>query len=241
MTADDTTAATAGPEDPGHRRRELVRIGARAIAAWIAEVITPRRRAVALGVALLAGVAMGVLIEPVLARSDGPETALPGAIVLGAVVGGAVAVIPLSIWLARAIRRHPSVVGTHPAWRDAALLDAAVDARGRVTLAPGIAERAATESRRAIASASAPVPGALVFLLLAVVVIPRYGFSGEAPTLGWLLPLYIVMFASNLWTQSLAAGRMALLRDAADAELALPEAERTQAPPVVPPHGSRLP
>jgi hypothetical protein len=248
MTADDTTAgddATAAPDvepaDPGHGRRELVRIGARAIAAWIAEVITPRRRLAALGVALLAGAAMGALIRPVLARADGVETALSGAVVLGAVVGGAAGVIPVSIWLTRAIRRHPSVAGTHPAWRDASLLDDGVDARGRVTLAPGTAERAATESRRAIASSSAPVPGALVVVLLAVIVIPRYAFSGEAPTLGWLLPFYLVMCASTLWTQSLAAGRMVLLRDAADAELALPEAERTQAPPVIPPHGSRLP
>jgi hypothetical protein len=255
MTADDTTAARddataadaiadrgdAAPADPGHGKRELVRIGARAIAAWIAEVVTPRRRLLALALGLLAGLAMGVLIEPVLARADGPGTALPGAIVLGAVVGGAVSVIPLSIWLARAIRRHPSVVGTHPAWRDAALLDAGVDARGRVSLAPGTAERAATESRRAIATAAAPVPGALTLSVLALVGLPAYAIAGDPGTLLWFAPVYLLMSLSSLWSQSLMAGRMALLRDAADAELALPESERTQAAPVDPPHGSRLP
>ncbi|MFT7765093.1 hypothetical protein [Clavibacter tessellarius] len=256
MTADDTTAAdaradapadppaardAATPVDPGHGRRALARIGARAIAAWIAEVVSTRRRIVALGVALLAGVAMGLLIRPVLARADGEATALPGAIVLGAVVGAAVGAIPLSVWLARAIRRHPSVVGTHPAWRDAALLDGAVDARGRVSLAPGTAERVATETRRVIASGSAPVPGAVILSLAALVGLPVYALSGEAGTLVWLAPVYLLMSATTLWTQSVAAGRMALLRDAADAELALPEHERSESPPVMPPHGSRLP
>jgi hypothetical protein len=243
MTADDTTADRddAAPADPGHGKRELARIGARAIAAWIAEVITPRRRLLALGVAVLAGVAMGLLIAPVLARADGAETALPGAIVLGAIVGAAAAVVPLSIWLTRAIGRHPSLVGTHPSWRDASLLDAGVDARGRVSLAPGTAERAATESRRAIASASAPVPGALTLSVLALVGLPAYAIMGDPGTLLWFAPVYLLMSVSSLGAQSLGAGRMALLRDAADAELALPESERTPAPPVVPPHGSRLP
>ncbi|MFT2710666.1 hypothetical protein [Clavibacter sp. Sh2126] len=254
MTADDTTAddADAGadatatrddatPAEPGHGKRALARIGARAIAAWIAEVVTPRRRLVTLGVGLLAGAAMGLLIHPVLARADGPGTALPGAFVLGAVLGAAAVAIPLSIWLARAIRRHPSIVGTHPAWRDAALLDGAVDARGRVFLAPGTAERVSTESRRAIASGSAPVPGAVMLSLAALVGLPVYAVSGEPGPLLWFIPVYLLMSASTLWTQSLAAGRMALLRDAADAELALPEDERTRAPHVDPPHGSRLP
>jgi hypothetical protein len=247
MTADDTTAdarddaGPAEPADPGHGRRQLARIGAHAIAAWIAEVITPRRRMVALGVALVAGVAMALLIRPVLARADGPETALPCAIALGAVLGGAAGVVPVSIWLARAIRRHPSVTGTHPSWRDAALLDAGVDARGRVSLAPGTAERVATESRRVIASSSAPVPGALVLGVMALVGLPAYALAGDPGTLLWFAPVYALMSASTLATQSLAAGRMALLRDAADAELALPESERTEAPPVEPPHGSRLP
>ncbi|OUE21012.1 hypothetical protein BFL36_11350 [Clavibacter michiganensis] len=247
MTADDPRAEAPAarddttPADPGHGRRALARIGARAIAAWIAEVVTPRRRIVALGVALLAGVATGLLIHPVLARADGPATALPGAIVLGAVVGAAVGTIPASIWLTRAIRRHPSVVGTHPAWRDAALLDGAVDARGRVSLAPGTAERVATESRRVIASSSVPVPGALVLSVVALVGIPAYALSGEPGTLVWFAPVYLLMSATTLGTQSVAAGRIALLRDAADAELALPEHERTVAPHVAPPHGSRLP
>ncbi len=247
MTADDTTADGAaaieadGSADPGHGRRALARIGSRAVAAWIAEVVTPLRRLVALGVALVAGVAMALLIEPVLARADGPETALPGAIVLGAVVGTAAAVIPVTIWLARAIRRHPTVAGTHPAWRDAGLLDAAVDPRGRVALAPGTAGRVATESRRAIAQSAAPVPGALVLSVMALVGLPAYALAGDPGTLLWFAPIYLLMSASTLWTQSLAAGRMALLRDAADAELALPDSERTVAPPVVPPHGTRLP
>ncbi|MBM7410436.1 hypothetical protein JOE38_000259 [Clavibacter michiganensis] len=247
MAADDTTADDAAAAeadrsaDPGHGRRALARIGSHAIAAWIAEVVTPRRRLVALGVALVAGVAMALLIAPVLARADGAETALPGAVVLGAVVGAAVGVIPVSIWLSRAIRRHPTVFGTHPAWRDAALLDAAVDPRGRISLAPGTAGRAATESRRAIAAAAAPVPGALVLSVLALVGLPAYALAGDPGTLLWFAPIYLLMSASTLWTQSLAAGRMALLRDAADAELARPESERTVAPPVDPPHGSRLP
>ena len=247
MTADDTTADARGdaepvePADPGHGKRDLARIGARAIVAWITEVVTPRRRLVALGIALVAGVAMGLLMRPVLARADGAETALPGAIVLGAVVGGAVAAIPLSIWLSRAIRRHPSVTGTHPAWRDAALLDAGVDARGRVALAPGTSERVATESRRVIASSAAPVPGAVTIGGIALVGLPAYAVAGDPGTLLWFAPIYLLMSASTLWTQSVAAGRMTLLRDAADAELALPESQRTQAPTVDPPHGSRLP
>ncbi|RIJ12196.1 hypothetical protein DZF93_15265, partial [Clavibacter michiganensis subsp. insidiosus] len=149
MTADDTSADDAAaldadaPADPGHGRRALARIGSGAMVAWIADVVTPRRRLVALVVALVAGVAMALLITPVLARADGPETALPGAIVLGAVVGTAATVVPVSIWLARAIGRHPTVAGKHPAWRDAALLDDAVDPRGRVSLAPGTAGRVA--------------------------------------------------------------------------------------------------
>ncbi len=57
MTADDTTADGAaaieadGSADPGHGRRALARIGSRAVAAWIAEVVTPLRRLVAVGVA----------------------------------------------------------------------------------------------------------------------------------------------------------------------------------------------
>ncbi|RIJ59779.1 hypothetical protein [Clavibacter phaseoli] len=240
MTADDTTA-DAPPADPGHGKRELARIGARAVAAWIAEVITRRRLLIAVAVALITGTAMALLLRPVFARADGEDTASPSAVLIGLVVGAAAGVVPLSIWMTRAVRRHPSIVGSHPAWRDAALLDRAVDSRGRVTLAPGTAERVATESRRAIASAAVPVPGAAVLVVIATVGIPTYLSSGGGGTLAWLLPVYVLMSASTLFTTARVAGPMALLRDAADAELALPESERTQAPPVEPPHGSRLP
>jgi hypothetical protein len=243
MTADDTTAERddAPPADPGHGKRELVRIGARAIAAWIAEVITRRRLLLAVGVGLAAGAAMALLIHPVLVRADGEDGSVASATLLGLFVGAAAAVVPVSIWLTRAVRRHPSVTGTHPSWRDAGLLDAAVDAHGRVTLAPGTAERVATESRRVIASSAVGIPGAIALGLIALLALPTYVVSGEAGTFGWFVPIYLLMFASTLWSQSLAAGPMALLRDAADAELALPESERTTAPPVAPPHGSRLP
>jgi hypothetical protein len=243
MTADDTTAERddAPPADPGHGKRELVRIGARAIAAWIAEVVTRRRLLLAVGVGLAAGAAMALLIHPVLVRADGEDGSVASATLLGLFVGAAAAVVPVSIWLTRAVRRPPSVTGTHPSWRDAGLLDAAVDARGRVTLAPGTAERVATESRRVIASSAVGIPGAIALGLIALLALPTYVISGEAGTFGWFVPIYLLMFASTLWSQSLAAGPMALLRDAADAELALPESERTQAPPVTPSHGSRLP
>jgi hypothetical protein len=240
MTADDTTA-DAPHADPGHGKRELARIGARAIAAWIAEVITRRRLLVAVGVAVIAGTGMALLLRPVFARADGEDTASPSAVLIGLVVGAAAGVVPLSIWMTRAIRRHPSVVGSHPAWRDAALLDRAVDSRGRVTLAPGTAERVATEARRAIASAAAPVPGAAVLLTVSIVGTPAHLIGGGGGTLAWFLPVYVLMSASTLLTTARVAGPMALLRDAADAELALPESERTQAPRVEPPHGSRLP
>jgi hypothetical protein len=253
MTADDTTAddaagaTTTGVHDdavladPGHGRRELVRIGARAIAAWIAEVVTPGRRLAALAMGVLGGVAMGVLIHPVLARADGEETAVAASVVFGLLVAAFAATFPLTVWLTRAIRRHPSVTGTHPEWRDAGLLDAAVDARGRVTLAPGTAGRVATESRRVIASSSVGIPGAVLLGCCALVGIPAYALAGEAGTLTWFIPIWLISSTATLWAQSRAAGRMALLRDAADAELALPESERTQAPHVDPPHGSRLP
>ncbi|OUE24694.1 hypothetical protein [Clavibacter michiganensis] len=241
MTADDTTADRAAAEDPGHGRRELAAVGLRAMASWITEVITRRRLLVTVGVGLAAGTAMTLLIHPVLARADGEDGSIASAALLGLFVGVAAGVVPVSIWLTRAIRRHPSVTGTHPSWRDAGLLEAAVDSRGRVTLAPGTAERVATESRRVIASSAVGVPGAVALGLVALLALPTYVISGEAGTFGWFMPIYLVMSASTLWSQSLAAGRMALLRDAADAELALPESERSVAPPVEPPHGSRLP
>ncbi|CAQ01123.1 hypothetical protein ACR8AL_12495 [Clavibacter sepedonicus] len=243
MTADDTTAdrSTAASDDPGHGRRELAAVGARALASWTAEVITRRRLLVAVGVALVTGTALALLLRPVFARADGEDRATSAAVLIGLVVGSAAGVVPVSVWLTRAISRHPSIVGTHPAWRDAALLDRSVDARGRVTLAAGTAERVATESRRAIASSAMPVPGAALLAVIALIGIPFFLFTGGGGTLAWFLPVYLLMSASTLATQCPAAGRMALLRDAADAELALPEPERTQAPPVEPPHGTRLP
>ncbi|PPF66867.1 hypothetical protein C5E16_10420 [Clavibacter michiganensis] len=253
--ADDTTADTAAPtgppaqaapaappEDPGHGRRRMARIGARALVAWIAEVVTPRRRLVALGSGLVAGVAMALLIRPVLARADGEATSAAAAVLLGIMVGAAVGIIPVSVWLTRAIRRHPSVTGSHPSWRDSALLDRAVDARGRVTIQPGTAERVATESRRAIASAAVGVPGAVVMGVLVLVGAPAYAVTRDIGMLGWFLPVYALLSVSGLWTSARTAGPMALLRDAADAELALPESERPPAPPPpAPPQGSRLP
>jgi hypothetical protein len=243
MTADDTPPARAADAaaDPGHGQRELMTIGARALVDWTAEVITPRRRLVALGLALLVGSIMATLIRPVLARADGEDGATAGAILLGAAVGAAAATLPLSIWLHRAIRRHPSVTGSHPQWRDAALLGGAVDSRGRVTLAPGTAERVATESRRAIAASAVPLPGAVVFVLLVLAAVPTLALSGATGPMTWFALLYLLLFGSSCVTAARAAGPMALLRDAADAELALPASERPMAPPADPPHGSRLP
>ncbi|KXU20944.1 hypothetical protein ACAD32_01235 [Clavibacter nebraskensis] len=86
---------------------------------------------------LAAGAAMPLLVHPVLVRADGEDGSVASATLLGLFVGAAAGVVQVSIWLTRAVRRHPSVTGTHPSWRDAGLLDAAGDARGRVTLAPG--------------------------------------------------------------------------------------------------------
>jgi len=243
MTADDTTAARddAARTDPGRSRRELVRIGARASAAWIAEVVTRGRRLMALAAGAAAGVAMAMLIHPVLRRADGDDTALSSSIALGLLVGAAVAIVPVTVWLTRAIRRHPSVTGSHPRWRDAALLDGAVDARGRVTLPPGAAERVATESRRAIASSTVGLPGAALLVSFALIGIPAYALVGEVGVMAWSIPVYLLSSSATLWAQCITAGRMALLRDAADAELALPASERSVASPVEPPLGSRLP
>jgi hypothetical protein len=243
MTADDTTADhdAAAAAGPGHGQRELMAIGARALAGWIVEVITPRRRLVVLAIAVLVGAAMTALIRPVLARADGEAGATVAAVLLGVAVGAAVGTLPLSVWLHRAIRRHPSVTGTHPRWRDAALLERAVDARGRVTLAPGTAERVATESRRAIAASAVALPGAVVFVLLVIAAVPTFAITGGAGPMTWFPLVYLLLFGSTSLTAARAAGPMALLRDAADAELALPASERPQAPPADPPHGSRLP
>jgi hypothetical protein len=247
MTADDTAAHRGadgpadGPADAGHGQRALLAIGARALAGWIVEVVTPPRRLVALAVALLAGATTAALIRPVLARADGEDGATVGAVLLGIAVGAAVGTLPVSVWLHRAVRRHPSVTGTHPRWRDSALLEGAVDRRGRVTLAPGTAERVATESRRVIASSAVVVPGAVVLVLLVVAAVPTIALAGATGPTTWFPLLYLLLFGSSCVAAARAAGPMALLRDAADAELALPESERPEAPPADPPHGSRLP
>ncbi|WP_317232943.1 hypothetical protein [Clavibacter capsici] len=242
MTADETTAATAGRDDPGHGKRELVRIGARAIAAWIAEVITPRRRLLALGVAAVVGLATALLFRALFLGMDdahGGETALAAA--LGLVIGALACSILLAAWLSGASRRLGSATGAHPHWRDAALLDRSVDARGRVALAPGTAERVAVESRRGIASGAVGVPAVLILGTAALVAVPVMLLAGSAPLQMLFVPLFFVMGATTVHSMCRLAGRMALLRDAADAELALPEAERMQAPRADPPHGSRLP
>jgi len=249
MTVDDTTAAdapaardAATPVDPGHGRRALARIGARAIAAWIAEVVTPRRRIVASAVGLLAGVASALLLRRLFLGMEDAEDADTGlAIGLGLVIGAVACSIPLASWLARASRRLGSATGAHPHWRDAALLEGSVDARGRVTLAPGVAERVAVESRRAIASGAIGVPAAFVLTGATLVAAPVLLVAGMAAHQLLVIPLYLVTSATTVAVTCRLAGPMALLRDAADAELALPEHERAVAPPVVPPHGSRLP
>jgi hypothetical protein len=216
MTADDTTA------DPGHG--ELARIGARAIAVWTKGILTRRRVTFAGALAIASGLALALLLGALLARpddGDGDGTVL--AVIVGLVAGAMVAMIPVTTWMSRASRRIGSATGAHPHWRDAALLERAADARERVSLA------------------AVGVPATLLLLAVLLVAVPVLLSQDMAPLQLLLVPVYILTSASALWTQSLAAGRMALLRDAADAELALPESERTQAPPVEPPHGSRLP
>ncbi|MBM7026415.1 hypothetical protein [Clavibacter zhangzhiyongii] len=228
--------------DRGHGRRELARIGARATAAWSAEVLTPRRRLLALVAAVLAGMTSALLLRALfLGMDDGdgddPGLAVGVALVIAAVVGS----IPFAIWLARASRRLGSATGSHPHWRDAALLERSVDARGRVALAPGTAERVAVESRRAIASGAIGVPTALLSVVAALVAAPVLLLAGVAAHQILLVTLYAVTCVGGVVTTCRLAGPMALLRDAADAELALLGSAHPQSPPVDPPHGSRLP
>ncbi|MFT2692568.1 hypothetical protein [Clavibacter zhangzhiyongii] len=232
--------------DRDHGRRELARIGARATAAWSAEVLTPRRRLLALVAAVLAGVTSALLLRALFlglddgdGDGDGDDTGL--AVGLGLVIAAVVGSIPLAAWLARASRRLGSSTGSHPHWRDAALLGRSVDARGRVALAPGTAERVAVESRRAIASGAIGVPTALLSVVAALVAAPVLLLAGVAAHQILLVTLYAVTCVSGVVTTCRLAGPMALLRDAADAELALPGSERRLSPPVDPPHGSRLP
>jgi hypothetical protein len=242
VTPRDPGRGDAAPADPGRGKRELVRIGARAVSAWIAEVITPRRRLLTLGVAVVVGVASALLLRALFLRmedADGGETAL--ATGLGLVIAAVASSIPLATWLARASRRLGSATGSHPHWRDAALLERSVDARGRVSLAPGTAERVAVESRRAIASGAIGIPTAVILTVTAPVAAPvLLGAGMEAHQL-LILPLSIITTATTVYAVCRLAGPMALLRDAADAELALPGSERAPAPPADPPHGSRLP
>ncbi|MDQ0743530.1 hypothetical protein QFZ62_000838 [Clavibacter sp. B3I6] len=243
MTADDTTAdRDAAPADPGRENRELLRIGWDALMTWIAHVLTPRRRLTALVVGIATGVVVTLLLRALLLHaddSDGDETVLAAA--LGLVIGAVAGAVPLTTWLSRASRRIRSATGAHPHWRDAALLDRSVDARGRVVLAPGTAERIAVESRRAIASSAVGVPGALILLVTVLIATPVVLLQGTVSLQMLIVPLYVVTSASTLYTMARAAGPLALLRDAADAELALPESERPVPPPVDPPRGSRLP
>ncbi|MBP2457949.1 hypothetical protein ABID70_000514 [Clavibacter michiganensis] len=243
MTADDTTADARGkaePAEPGHGKRELARIGARAIIAWTRGILTLGRVVSAGGLAIAFGLVVALLLGAMLRGADDGDGTVLAAIV-GLVAGAVAAMIPLTIWMSGASRRIGSATGAHPHWRDGPLLERAVDARGRVSLAPGTAERVAVESRRAMASSAVGVPAALLLLVVLLVAAPVLLFQEMAPLQLLFILFYMLMSASTLGTQSLAAGRMSLLRDAADAELALPESERTQAPPVVPPHGSRLP
>ncbi|WP_228511838.1 hypothetical protein [Clavibacter sp. VKM Ac-2872] len=235
MTTDDTTVhhppAAPADADPGHGTRELLAAGGRAFAGWIIEVVTPRRRGLALCGALVVGVGTALLLRSLLLDADDAdvdETAVAAA--LGIVLGALAGAIPLTAWLARASRRIGSATGAHPHWRDAALLERSVDRRGRVALAPGTAARVAVESRRAIASSAVGVPVSAILLVALLVATPVLLSAGMAVIQMLLVPFYAVMSASTLVVQARAAGAMALLRDAADAELALPEAERTQAP-----------
>jgi hypothetical protein len=242
VTPRDPAHDDTAPADPGHGKRALVRIGARAIASWIAEVITPRRRLLALGVAVVVGVASALLLRALFLRmegADGGETAL--ATGLGLVIAAVASSIPPAAWLARASRRLGSATGSHPHWRDAALLERSVDARGRVSLAPGTAGRVAVESRRAIASGAIGIPAAVILTVAVLVAAPvLLGAGMEAHQL-LILPVSIITSATSVHAVCRLAGTMSLLRDAADAELALPESERAPAPPADPPHGSRLP
>jgi hypothetical protein len=182
MTADDTTAdRDAAPADPGHETRELLRVGWDALTTWIAHVLTPRRRLTALVVGIATGVIVTLLLRALLLHaddSDGDETVLAAA--LGLVIGAVAGAVPLTTWLSRASRRIRSATGAHPHWRDAALLDRSVDARGRVALAPGTAERIAVESRRAIASSAVGVPGALILLVTVLIATPVVLLQGTA-------------------------------------------------------------
>jgi hypothetical protein len=241
MDADDTAADrdAHASADPGRGQRELLAIGARALAGWIGEVITPPRRVMVLAAALVAAAATAFVLLPLLAGDDGSSPAF--AFTFGVLAAMVVVAAWTTVLLVRATRRNASLVGSHPHWRDAALLERSVDSRGRVTLSPGTADRVSVESRRAIASSAYGIPGALVMVLGIVLVLPVLLLADQVDLQMLLFPLYLLLSGSTCVLQARAAGPMALLRDAADAELALPASERPQAPPADPPHGSRLP
>ncbi len=199
-------------------------------------MIPVRRRAAAAAVGLVVAISTALLLARFLTEG-GPLLATA----YGAMFGGLAAGAMTSTWLARDARRIAMGPRAPLTWRDQPLLDRSVDRRGRVTIAPGTAERIAIESRRALAAHALGLPAVVVILVAMVVGYPFLLASGASGTLLAMLPFWVVTTAPTLWTSARLAGPLALLRDAADAELALPEAERTQAPPVDPPHGSRLP
>ena len=236
MTAPDHAVHDGAAAEDGLGRRELARIGASALVAWTGSVIPVRRRAVASALGLVVAVASAAFLAHVL-TDGGPRLAVPYGAILGALAAGALT----STWLSRAARRIAMTPRGPLTWRDQPLLDRSVDRRGRVAIAPGTAERVAIESRRALAAHALGLPAVVLVLGAMVVGYPFLLASGAGGTLLVMLPLWGATTAPTLWTASRLAAPMALLRDAADAEFALPESERTAAPSVEPPHGSRLP
>jgi hypothetical protein len=236
VTPEDPAVHDAARGDDRRGRRELVRIGARALTSWTGAVIPFRRRAAAAVLGVVIAVAGSLLLARVLTEG-GPLLATAYGAILGALTAGAMT----STWLARAARRIAMTPRGPLAWRDQSLLDRSVDRHGCVTIEPGTAERVAIESRRALAAHALGLPAIVLMLVAWAIGYPVMLVSGTTVPSLVFLPLWAAAMASALWTQSLAAGRMALLRDAADAELALPGSERAPAPPADPPHGSRLP
>jgi hypothetical protein len=236
VTPRDPAEDGAAPGADGHERRELVRIGARALAAWTGTVIPVRRRLAAAALGVVVAVATGLLVAHLLTEG-GPLFATAYGAILGAVAAGGWT----STWLARAARRIAMTPRGPLTWRDQPLLDRSVDRHGRVTIAPGTAERIAIESRRALAAHALGLPAVVLMLGAMVIGYPFLLAGGASDTMLLMLPLWAATTAPTLWTASRLAGPLALLRDAADAEVTRPEAERTPPTPADPPHGSRLP
>jgi hypothetical protein len=236
MSPRQPAADGAASHGAGHERRGLVRVGARALAGWIGTVITLRRRLLAVALGVGVAVASGLLLARLLTEG-GPLLATAYGTVFGALSAGALT----SSWLARAARRIAMTPRGPLTWRDQPLLDRSVDRLGRVTIAPGTAERVAIESRRALAAHALGLPAVALVLGALALAYPFLLASDPSVTLLLMLPLWAVTTGPTLWTAARAAGPLALLRDAADAELALPESEPAQASPVDPPLGNRLP